>query len=83
MLGRGEKGGCLSKDFAFGCFVVYFVCAVELRHTDEMMVSVDNGFGGCGRVVHILDFEAMEEFEDALGGVEVVINWDFLSQLRA
>lgn len=79
----GAKRGGLSKDFAFGCFVVYFVCAVELRHTDEMMVSVDNGFGGCGWVVHILNFEAVEEFEDALGAVEVVINWDSLSQLRA
>lgn len=48
-----------------------------------MMVSVDNGFGGRGWVVHILDLEAMEELEDALGGVEVVINWDFLSQLRS
>lgn len=46
-------------------------------------MSVDNGFGGCGWVVHILDFEVVEEFEDALGGVEVVINWNFLSQLRA
>lgn len=75
----GRKGGGLSEDFAFDCFVVYFICAVELRHTDEMMVAVDNGLGGCGWVVHILDFEAVEEFEDALSGVEVVINWDFLS----
>lgn len=42
-------------------------------------MAVDNGLGGCGWVVHILDFEAVEEFEDALSGVEVVINWDFLS----
>lgn len=45
-------------------------------------MSVDNGFGGCGWVVHILNFEAVEEFEDALGAVEVVINWDSLSQLN-
>lgn len=46
-------------------------------------MSVDNGFGGSGWVVHILDFEAMENFEDALGGVKVVIDWEFLSQLSA
>lgn len=55
LLGRG-----LNKDFVFDCFVIYFVCAVELRHTDEMMVAVDNRFRGGGWVVHILDFEAVE-----------------------
>lgn len=40
-------------------------------------MAVDNGFRGGGWVVHILDFEAVEEFEDALGGMKVIINWDF------
>lgn len=69
-------GFCLSKDFALDCFVVDFVCAVELRHADEMMVAIDDGFGGGGWVVHIFNFKAVEEFEDALGGVEVVVDWD-------
>lgn len=76
--GEGERAGvCLSKDFVLDCFVVYFVCAVELRHADEIMVAVDDGFGGGDWVVHIFYFKAAEEFEDALGGVEVVVDWNF------
>lgn len=37
-------------------------------------MAVDYGFGGGGWVVHIFDFETVEEFEDALGGVEIVVD---------
>ena len=36
--------------------------------------TVDDRFGDRGRIIHILDLKAIKEPEDAVGGVEVVMD---------
>lgn len=38
------------------------------------MVAVDDGFSGGGWVIHVFYFKALEEYEDAFSGVEVVVD---------